>query len=832
MIHHAEQVPTRAGPSRAGDPQALPFLTTFPAAEPPHWRNDELLHDLDPGRYDLITLDVFDTLLLRRCRRPDEVFLRLGQRLIEQGLLREGLSSEAFRMARIDAEAAARARRQRTHGDPEVDLAEIHSGLSGLVRDVDASAALEFAVENEMVLANPVLRSCLESARAAGKPVRLLSDMYLGSARILALLKTAGIGPDSYDELLVSSDLKVAKHDGSLFRLLLDRPGTPAPGRILHIGDHPVADGSVPAALGIHTLLYSAITGPEADLFANEQVHSPGLLPEIASLRRALWRQLPSAEPRRRFWHRFGCCVLGPLLGAYADWVVTTCRQSGIQRVVALMRDGHTLMPLIQRAAQARGVDLQVVPGWLSRRSVFFGAQPAPTAQSLGAWFELDSITIGGLFALLGLAEVPSGLRPWTELYLCQCACQRTEDGRDVRALLLAHLTSAGILERVESFIGQQRELLMDYLDQLAGGARQVAFVDIGYSGTIGRAIHDALGWRGAGPGITHLFGIGHLSLGRHLAAGMDVRCYAGGFGQDWGIIQRTLRSSAFLEELLLGNHGSAIGYERQADGTVAAVCAPPDLPLAELQCKSWCQEGMAQWQAARVQADRCGPPVGPAPAGLLKLLLRSVELPTAEEARFIGEITHDYGSGGGSRRRLCPDEAAAMLAGSGPRLFLEQTASTYYLCGVPWPEGTVTRAEPYFLMERALRHGDGENGLSNEFLAPALRLFEEKPGPCLIYGASQQGRQAARLLRLLGVPMAGFLDRNPALWGTDLGGVRVHSPEEARTLAFEAVLIGSILYAASIAHDIHSGILGNRPGLQVYSPFPASVRRLERWVT
>ena len=819
-----------SGEASAGGSGPEGFLQVFPAAAPPHWRTDDQLKDIRLEAFDLITFDVFDTLLMRRLHRPDEVFLLLGQRLLDLGLLKRGLSAEAFRLARIGAEARARETRAQAKGDREVDLEEIHAGLRGLVKDGVASAALEAALEGELVLVNPVVRSLLDEARAAGKATLLLSDMYLGSARITALLWAAGLDPGACGELLVSSDLKVTKRDGGLFKLVLDRPGAPPPDRILHIGDNPVADGTSPAALGIGTRLYTAITGPAQDLFSREELHAPGVAPELASLRRVLWNQAPGTDPRHRFWHRFGCTVLGPLLDGYAHWIVSTCQAEGISRVVALMRDGHTLGPLLQRAAGARGVALDVVPGWLSRRSVLFGTQPEPSDQSLSAIFQVDTFTVRELFSCLAGVTAPPEVAAWMDLRLAQCAYVRTEDGRDARAHLVALLLSRPFRSSLEAFFSAQRDLLLDYLAQLAGGQTRIAFVDIGFSGTIGRAVHDTLARQGSALEIVHLFGLGHLALGRHLDSGMDARCFAGGYGKDWDLLQRLLRSSVFLEELILGNHGSAKGYARDAQGRSRALRCPPELPMDELQDKAWCQEGIAQWQRAKFEAEGGRQEGSPSPTSLLRLLLRSVALPTAEEALRLGELTHDYGFGGGVRQRLCPESAAALLEAWGPSRFLACTASNFYTCGVPWPEGTVTRAHPLLLLERALRHGDGENGLSNEYLAPALRIFEEQPGPCLIYGASNLGQQALRLLRLLDVPVAGFLDRNPALWGTDLGGVRVHSPESAQALDFQAVMIGSILYAKSIVHDIRSGILGVRPGLALYSPFPDAAGRLEPW--
>ena len=129
-----------------------------------------------------------------------------------------------------------------------------------------------------------------------------------------------------------------------------------------------------------------------------------------------------------------------------------------------------------------------------------------------------------------------------------------------------------------------------------------------------------------------------------------------------------------------------------------------------------------------------------------------------------------------------------------------------------------VCRENPHFLVYRALRKNDNGYGSSNDFLYVALRVLEEKPGRCLIYGASELGRQANRLFRLLGIPVAGFVDRNPTLWGKIFDNAVVFSPAEAGSLEFDAVVIGSTLFAASIAKDIRNGVIGHKPELKLYS--------------
>ena len=64
---------------------------------------------LPPGT-ELLSLDVFDTLLWRRVAKPTDVFEILGQRLAEDGFLAAGCTPALFAQLRIRAETLARVR--------------------------------------------------------------------------------------------------------------------------------------------------------------------------------------------------------------------------------------------------------------------------------------------------------------------------------------------------------------------------------------------------------------------------------------------------------------------------------------------------------------------------------------------------------------------------------------------------------------------------------------------------------------------------------------------------------------------------------------------------
>ena len=82
---------------------------------------------------------------------------------------------------------------------------------------------------------------------------------------------------------------------------------------------------------------------------------------------------------------------------------------------------------------------------------------------------------------------------------------------------------------------------------------------------------------------------------------------------------------------------------------------------------------------------------------------------------------------------------------------------------------------------------------------------------PVILYPSARLARKAAQELQVLGVKVLGFGDGNPALWGTEIDGLRVMSADEiAKNHGDAAVFVSSVIYDSSIieklkAHGITS---------------------------
>jgi predicted HAD superfamily hydrolase len=141
---------------------------------------------LRPG-YSYYTFDVFDTVLVRKWARPQDLFFELGSILLGEG--GTDIGPERFMQLRILAEK--KARRGRKNG--EIAIPDIYRVLS---RDIGLDASwekkamqMEIGLEKRSVYPVPGVKIAIDDIRKTGKKIYYISDMYLPSGIIIDMLK-------------------------------------------------------------------------------------------------------------------------------------------------------------------------------------------------------------------------------------------------------------------------------------------------------------------------------------------------------------------------------------------------------------------------------------------------------------------------------------------------------------------------------------------------------------------------------------------------------------------------------------------------------------------
>lgn len=183
---------------------------------------DEVLSILQ--QYDVISFDIFDTLLFRKLPRPTDVF----------SLVEKSVDIPGFAQARIQAEQAARQKMQRLFSTTEVQLQGIYTELMPLYGTrCDEIQRKEIQTEFDCCYANPVMAALVRKLQRMGKTIIAVSDMYLPQKVIVRLLENCGF--TQLERIHVSCEYKVGKADGRLFQIVHEQYPQKS---IIHIGDN------------------------------------------------------------------------------------------------------------------------------------------------------------------------------------------------------------------------------------------------------------------------------------------------------------------------------------------------------------------------------------------------------------------------------------------------------------------------------------------------------------------------------------------------------------------------------------------------------------------
>jgi FMN phosphatase YigB (HAD superfamily) len=226
----------------------------------------------DATRYKTLTVDIFDTVLMRKIHPEDLQFLMHAQQVKTLLAQRFGVSVDAYflyktrtYMRRIVDDV-----NQRRGADREANITQIFNAVLGAVARrfeltirpndrrevVNAMIALELDLEKRLLYPNKPLIRLLRRLKTRGLRIYFLSDMYLSAGHINELLVHFNV-QDVFEGGFSSSDQKRSKGTGRLFRRAHERliPGFDYVTNV-HIGDNRHSDYDMPRNLGIAAIHY------------------------------------------------------------------------------------------------------------------------------------------------------------------------------------------------------------------------------------------------------------------------------------------------------------------------------------------------------------------------------------------------------------------------------------------------------------------------------------------------------------------------------------------------------------------------------------------------
>ena len=186
---------------------------------------------------DVISFDVFDTLIFRPVSKPTDLFWFLE--------MKNGIFD--FKKLRITAEIQARKETEKPNN--EISLVDIYNQFDKLhICSIDQMVQDEEDLEYSLAYGNEFAIDLYNYAKKRNKKIIAISDMYLSSDLIRRILNKNGI---EIEDIYVSSEIGINKMDSSLQKYVLHKYSD---SKILHIGDNKAFDIKASKKVGFNTL--------------------------------------------------------------------------------------------------------------------------------------------------------------------------------------------------------------------------------------------------------------------------------------------------------------------------------------------------------------------------------------------------------------------------------------------------------------------------------------------------------------------------------------------------------------------------------------------------
>ena len=408
----------------------------------------------------VLTVDFFDTMVSRAVAQPTHAFAVMEKSLVQA----HGSRWTGFALERVLAEHRARAIAAQSDVLRDITIEEIVAELARAMSFsiADQSLVIEMEKDTEISLAQavPAGAAIVAEAKARGLRVLIVSDNYMPSAHLVKMAHAAGFDWVMAEDVMVSCEHGGLKHNGELWKKVLEYVGIPAE-QILHIGDDQEADQKQPSKLGIATHIDTRMRHSHRDMHNT----CPEVLP---------FSRIEAAQRDAMYesgWDTavaLGDGLVGMVVTAQVADVMNVVKQRNVAGIHFAARDGW-LAHQVWNKLRENGHDVPSASYTAFSRSVIWRASLSQlTTENVGRFIGEDEVlTIARLERRVG-CSLSSLYRP-----------DESIDAQSARAVLLENDT------KVIAASQQLRTRVLGYFEKqglLKPGHHIV--VDLGWTGS------------------------------------------------------------------------------------------------------------------------------------------------------------------------------------------------------------------------------------------------------------------------------------------------------------------------------------------------------------
>lgn len=357
------------------------------------WGENVKIAICDPD-VEYVSFDIFDTLICRPFWEPSDLFQLMDT---EFNKMICSTSFVSFKEIRTQSEFGCREQLNRQYPSIEdITIDEIYLYMNekyGFGKDVcEKLKELEISLEIKYCSARKIGKELFELALDMGKKVVLISDMYFTSDIVKKILENNGFG--GYSDIFMSSEYRLLKRGGGLYKSFIEKHSISIPSCVLHIGDNWDADIEsakmvgirtchLPSAKEIFTNSHQKIYGGEFfdnifKYYGNKQdnvramTNFLGIRCMLAVIANKIYdRGYVTVNKNTDFNenpYNVGYMALGGHLLAVCGWLIDEQKRNGYDKIHFVARDGWLPQKAFEIAANALKLNVETDYFYISRK--------------------------------------------------------------------------------------------------------------------------------------------------------------------------------------------------------------------------------------------------------------------------------------------------------------------------------------------------------------------------------------------------------------------------------------------------------------------------------
>ncbi len=515
-------------------------------------------------QYEVISFDIFDTLLERKVFNPINIFHLMSFELEDKYNIQNFNFSYIRKLAEKNA-----IDKNKINGVEEVNFDEIYQEVA-LLTDfpndlIEEIKELEISLEGQYLIPKEKGLELFNQAKIENKNIILISDTYFDKKTIQLFLKNNKYFVED-NCIFLSSELRLKKQNGKIYDLIFQN--IDKKNKVLHVGDNYEADIINGKKYGLDTKyeksrkekyieskFYKEIFYSTKDIahFNHDFFH--GMIAFEKNIERDNF--LETTEDLARFG-------FAPLVLGFTQWLIQTSIRDGIEDLYFLARDGK----IMKQAYDILAKNYENAP----RSHYVLASRKACNTIKLNTFYEIlnilkipyTNVEIKDLFyQRFSLEE--SDYISVIEKYGFDKNSKVTQKAHNNRIIEVL----SEIKERIFEIAFQEKQLYLDYLrNEGILDSEKIGVVDIGYTGTMQGAISNLINKKVNGYYLITFY----EAIDKVYRYGNDIKSYLGNFDNKINSNKEIIKKIPLYETMFSSEDCSFIKFKRNENGEVHAV--------------------------------------------------------------------------------------------------------------------------------------------------------------------------------------------------------------------------------------------------------------------